>query len=102
MFATHFHELTALSARAEGVVNVHVSAHVGEGRITMLYAVSGARGAAAVRPRDHCRAAAAVVAAAVPLLPAPIAADLAVAVVVAAAAAAAAAYRDPPVGGARR
>ena len=40
LFATHFHELTALADACPGAVNAHVSAHVPEsGHITMLYAV---------------------------------------------------------------
>ena len=41
LFATHFHELTALSAKLPGrVVNKHVSAHVdGAGQLAMLYRV---------------------------------------------------------------
>ncbi|KAL7753100.1 MSH2 protein [Sorochytrium milnesiophthora] len=39
-FATHFHELTALQGRAQGVKNLHVAAHIGESRdITLLYRV---------------------------------------------------------------
>ncbi|OQR73308.1 DNA mismatch repair protein Msh2-like [Tropilaelaps mercedesae] len=40
IFATHFHELTALEARVPGTVNVHVSAHVEDGALTLLYKIA--------------------------------------------------------------
>src|SRR5690606_6844189 len=46
LFATHFHELTALSKTHECVRNLHVVAHIGDGRkehdsreVTLLYKV---------------------------------------------------------------
>jgi DNA mismatch repair protein MSH2 len=39
LFATHFHELTALAGTQAGVVNRHVSAHTTADSITMLFAV---------------------------------------------------------------
>jgi len=39
LFATHFHELTALAGTQVGVVNRHVSAHTTADSITMLFAV---------------------------------------------------------------
>ncbi|CAM9603451.1 unnamed protein product [Heterosigma akashiwo] len=39
LFATHFHELTALEDREASVRNKHVSAHVEAGKITFLYEV---------------------------------------------------------------
>jgi DNA mismatch repair protein MSH2 len=45
LFATHFHELTALAGEESGVQNLHVSAHVGDGagterEITLLYKIA--------------------------------------------------------------
>jgi len=40
LFATHFHELTELASRHDAVVNRHVSAHIEEGAMTMLYKVA--------------------------------------------------------------
>ena len=39
LFATHFHELTELEGKAEAVANRHVTAHVADGKLTMLYQV---------------------------------------------------------------
>ena len=39
LFATHFHELCALSQQQTGVVNRHVSAHLEDSSMTMLYKV---------------------------------------------------------------
>ena len=39
LFATHFHELTELSKQQTAVVNRHVSAHLEDGTMTMLYRV---------------------------------------------------------------
>ena len=39
LFATHFHELTELSEKHPQVTNRHVSAHLEEGAMTMLYKV---------------------------------------------------------------
>eukprot|EP00939_MAST-03C_sp_MAST-3C-sp1_P004487 g4487.t1 len=39
LFATHFHEMTAMATRFFGVVNRHVSAHTTDDSITMLYQV---------------------------------------------------------------
>ena len=39
LFATHFQELTELSKKHSSVVNRHVSAHISEGKMTMLYRV---------------------------------------------------------------
>lgn len=40
LFATHFHELTALSSKHACVVNKHVSACIDRGNVCMLYAVN--------------------------------------------------------------
>ncbi|XP_022652038.1 DNA mismatch repair protein Msh2-like isoform X2 [Varroa jacobsoni] len=40
IFATHFHELTALESRVQGVVNAHVSVHVEDQALTLLYKVA--------------------------------------------------------------
>ena len=39
LFATHFHELTSLARTHPQVVNRHVSAHIADGSMTMLYKV---------------------------------------------------------------
>jgi DNA mismatch repair protein MSH2 len=39
LFATHFHEMTAMAAQFKGVINRHVSAHTTDDSITMLYRV---------------------------------------------------------------
>lgn len=39
LFATHFHELTALADQEASVINRHVSAHVEDGNVTFLYEV---------------------------------------------------------------
>jgi len=39
LFATHFHELTELAQRHSAVVNRHVSAHIEDAAMTMLYRV---------------------------------------------------------------
>ncbi len=39
LFATHFHEMTAMADQFKGVINRHVSAHTTDDSITMLYRV---------------------------------------------------------------
>lgn len=39
LFATHFHELTALSDKVPSVKNMHVTTHISESGITLLYKV---------------------------------------------------------------
>lgn len=40
VFATHFHEVTALEHEASGVVNHHVTAQIVDGKVVMLYRVA--------------------------------------------------------------
>ena len=40
LFATHFHELTSMADEMKCVVNRHVSAHIEDGEMTMLYKVT--------------------------------------------------------------
>jgi DNA mismatch repair protein MSH2 len=39
LFATHFHELTALASQRPGIVNRHVSAHIDGKQVVMLYSL---------------------------------------------------------------
>lgn len=37
LFATHFHELTAMTSHHPGIVNKHVNAHFDKGQVNIIY-----------------------------------------------------------------